>query len=73
MNLYEYYLNAQRIINFETDSSYFEKLLTSFDKKIIEKYPLLKIHYCMIKMIHWPKKYSGLFPQKQHHRSHCSS
>lgn len=65
MNLYEYYLNTQHILNFETDSSYFEKLLTSFDKKIIEKYPLLKIHYCMIKMLTEPKKEDYFFESKK--------
>ena len=51
MNLYEYYLNTQRMANIEIDDAYFENIFNSFDQKMISKYPYLKIHYNMIKML----------------------
>ena len=54
MNLYEYYINTQHILSFETDHRYFENIISSFDMNLINKNPLLKIHYNLIKMLTEP-------------------
>lgn len=54
-NLYEYYLNTQRMTGLVFDYEYFEKIINSFDKKIIQKFPLLNIHYHIYKMLTDPE------------------
>jgi hypothetical protein len=54
MNLYEYYLNTQRMLKLDVDTSQFEKIISSFDEEIINKYSLVKIHYYLIKMLTEP-------------------
>lgn len=65
MNLYEYYLNTQRMARFEIDDSYFESIFNSFDQKVISKYPLLKMHYNMIKMLKEPLNEDYFFENKK--------
>ncbi len=54
MNLYEYYLNTQRMFKIKIDDAYFEKLINAFDPAIMEQFPLLKIHNYLLRMLKEP-------------------
>jgi hypothetical protein len=65
MNLYEYYLNTQRMLNIEFDHKYFEDIIGAFDNNIILKYPLIRIHFNMIKMLAAPEDDKYFFETKE--------
>ncbi len=65
MNLYEYYLNTQRMAKFEIDDPYFENIFNSFDQRVISKYPFLKLHSNLIKMLKEPSAEEYFFENKK--------
>lgn len=54
-NLYEYYLNTQRVADLKLDHRYFENIINVFDKKLLLKYPYLNIHFYVYKMLTEPE------------------
>lgn len=65
MNLYEYYMNTQRMAKFEIDDKYFENIFNSFDKNVISRFPFLKIHYNLIKMLKEPLNEEYFYENKK--------